>query len=537
MKTPALPLSMLIVALMASAIAAQALATDAGHEAGGNVAEPPPVAIHVNPLEGDDAAAGSAEAPLKTIDAALGKCSGGEIITLADGNYPAVAISKDFPQTVTVRAANAGKAVMTGGVAIAESKNISLQNLRFGWTEETRPKRGMTPFIDISQSKNVEVADCEIADQAEREVYAGLAVSVTRSDGVMVRDSNIHHVYFGISFYQSTNCTARNLTIGPWSHEDGIRVMQCEGPVLIDGCRISNAGNRGRKTGHVDAIQVVYGSNNLTVRNSVIHNVSQAIGAFNLKEGERKNWRIEGNLIYDVYTPHVCTIVQTDGLAVINNTFPQGSVTLSKCTGSIVRNNIFRDGSLPVEGTERADHNLWMEKSGDSEKRKQVFDESDLAGIDPQFVNAPKFFTKCDYWGKGAKEQFTDRRLSARETLEGKIALGDQVEILIADGRPRDGVLRKVVRVEGKELEFDPPTDVSMKGQMVLIYNWGAEPTSTKPDYRLRSTSPAIDSAAGDVNRTADMDGKKPVDAPEVPNRGSGQPAYRDRGAFEFAPQ
>ena len=492
--------------------------------------------LYVDSAKGSDEADGSQAKPLKTLAKALSLAKGGETIWLADGQYPAVAIGKKYAREVVVRAVNKLGAMMVGGVVIAQAENVRLQDLRFAWTPATRPKQDKDPFIGITNSKHVEVVGCEIADDPKRDVYAGFSIPVSNSDHVTIRDCRIHHVYMGPTFSRSTNCTASGLTIGPWSHEDGIRVMECEGPTLIENCHISNEGNQGRRTGHVDALQVVYWSDNLTIRNCVIHNASQAIGAFRCKDRRRKNWRIEGNLIYDVYTPHYCTVVETDGIIVVNNTFPQGPVNLSNCTGGVVKNNIFGDGTLRSECIKEADHNLWIQASGGSGSRKQKFGPHDLAGVEAKFVNAPKFFGKCDYWGKGAKESFTDRKVVVGGSIDGKIAVGDQVELLIADGRPRDGVLRKVVKVEGRMIEVDKPTDVTMKGKMVLIYNWGREATSAKLDYHLRPGSPAIDSADGGVDRVKDMDGHAAFDHADTPNTGAGKIKHLDRGAFEYVP-
>ena len=105
-----------------------------------------------------------------------------------------------------------------------------------------------------------------------------------------------------------------------------------------------------------------------------------------------------------------------------------------------------------------------------------------------------------------------------------------------ADRRECDGIGRKVTKVEGRTFEVAPPMKESMKGKMVLIYNWGAGAKDLKPNYRLRPDSPAIDSADASVKRPADMDGHPPTDAPKTPNTGAGEPAYLDRGAFEYVP-
>ena len=508
------------------------------------LAGPVPAATYIvdsRHTRSSDDNAGTAESPFNTLTKAIAVAKGGDLVLLASGEYPAVSITTRYPETMTVRAREGAKPVFFDGVEFNGAQRVRIEGVTFTWRKDAKPSR-MKPFIRIDGSRHIEVADCSITDDADKTEWLGMAASINASEHVTMRDCDIHYVYFGVSVTASEHVLLQGLDVGPWSHEDGIRATECLGPVLIEGCHLTNAAVAGRKGGHVDAIQVVFWSDNLTIRNCHIHGVAQAIGAFHcvdprasIPNRRRKDWRIEGNLIYDVYTPHTCTICETDGVAVVNNTFPQGAATLFECTEGVVKNNIFHSGHLRPECIETSDHNLWINAYGSS-GRQQTYGPNDVVGVNPTFANAPKFFGRCDFWGKGKKEQFTDRKLTVGESINGKIAVGDQIELLICDGRPRDGVLRKVVRVEGREIEVDSPTDVSMKGKMVLVYNWGPKPTSTKPDYRLQPGSPAVDSADGSVDRGNDMDGHAAFDHPDTPNTGAGSVKYLDRGAFEYIP-
>lgn len=469
---------------------------------------------------------GTAAKPLKTLAKALDMAKAGDTILLATGEYPAVSISKTYEKPLTIIAAKGSRPVMTGGLSVNGGGGVRLSGLVFTWPAGKRPTKGMTTFIRIAGSKDVEIANCEIFDDPKLTEWVGWACSVDNSERVTVRDSKAHHFYFGFSAYQSKDVTFRNLDIGPWSHEDGIRATECEGPILIEGCHITNTGVAGTKTGHADGIQVVHWTDNLTIRNCHIHGVGQGIGAFRSGERRRKNWHVEGNLVYDVYAPHVCTVCDCDGVTVVNNTFPQNQPIVSNCTGAVLRNNIcgIGDGSRK-EGVD-VDCNIWV--SG-----RTKGGEHDLVGVDPKFVNAPLRVFKSDS-PKNAPET-SKSRFSVRGA-GGSLAVGDTVEVLNSDGSARDAVRRKVTKIEGNWIEVAPPLPNPPDWGGVIIYKWPADAKSLVPDYHLRPDSPAVDSADSSVKRGPDRDGHKAFDVPSAANTGAGDVKYLDRGAFELAP-
>jgi len=482
----------------------------------------------VDPLStaASDENPGSQGRPLKTISRALALAKGGDTVFLASADYPAVAITGRYSPPTVLKAADAARPVFTGGLSLRNAEGVRISGITFTWRDGTRPGRRLSPFVEIAGCRDIEVSGCEICDDASRAQWAGTACQITDSDSVVVRDTRAHHIYFGFVALQSKNVVFRNLDIRLWQYEDGIRTQLCEGPVLIEGCHITNTGEAIAETGgHVDGYQCVYWSDNITIRNNIIHGVPQAIGVFSSEQRRRKNWRVEGNLIYDVYTPHICTICDTDTVVVVNNTFPTGAVNLFQCTAGVVKNNIFGRGTLRRECIVDADSNLWV-----SEGTK--IGEHDLLGVDPKFASAPVFFATVDW---NYRSQCTTTKFYC-SGLKGKVAVGDEIEVVNSSGSPRTGQLRKVVAIEDNWYTIDPPLD-STPPMSVLIYLWPKGHRNTIVDYRLTKESPAVDSGDGDVERGKDAFGNVPCDVPDVPNTGKGKVPYLDRGAFEYVPE
>lgn len=478
-----------------------------------------------------DEGPGTEGKPFRTVAHALVRAGAGDTITLRPGAYPRITINLQYDKPLTLRGDGDASATLTGGLVIENAANVRLEHLKLTWPEE-RPT-GYPTFVTVEESRGIEIAHCEIVDDPARSQWLGTAVKVNHSDAVTVRDCHVHHVWFGVSAYRSTNVTFARLDVGPWSHEDGIRVMECEGPVLVDACHITNTGVPGQKGGHVDALQVVYWTDNLTIRNCHIHGVMQAIGAFSCKDRRRRNWRIEGNLIYDVYTPHACTTVEVDGLTVVNNTFPQGRPVMANSTGVVFRNNICGRGGIDPAIVPDSDYNLWRWAEGTWKKSQQAVGPHDRSGVDPQFVNAPTWFFETSY---EHRRDGTRTRVHLGQSVKGRLAVGDQVELHNTDGSARAGKLHRITAIEGDWITFEPPLAADPGPGGVLVYKWPAGHTDFTPDYRLREGSPAIDAGDGRVKRGADMLGQEPHDAPQAKNTGEGDPPYADQGCFEWVP-
>ena len=79
-----------------------------------------------------------------------------------------------------------------------------------------------------------------------------------------------------------------------------------------------------------------------------------------------------------------------------------------------------------------------------------------------------------------------------------------------------------------------------VKGQFMEIKtNLTLDPLFANPtmgDLRLGAGSPCIDAADGSTAPETDMEGNPRQDIPTAPNKGAGDPAFVDMGAYEFQP-
>jgi hypothetical protein len=477
---------------------------------------------YVDPATGNDAASGSEKQPFKTVPKALSLAKGGEVIHLGDGAYPALMVSAKYPAMVTICAAAGAKPVLLGGLEITDSSNLRIDGLRLTWPKDGPAKRA---FVSIQKSRQVELLNCEIYDDAERDPWRGFGCEVSSSEHVTLRHCRVHHVYFGVALTKCKDCVADGLDIGPWNHEDGLRPTYCQ-RLLVENCDIHSAETCSprathQRSGHVDGIQITFANDDITIRNNRVHDVIQGITAFTDKKETRHNLRVEGNLVYhnaNVY--HGMTFYCVDGLTVINNTLPQSRLMVGTVAGSkaVIENNIIGFGELANYGGAE-DYNLWMNGKG-------VRGPHDLVGVDPKMVNAPALVLVTD---SRKLAECTEKKLIADDPVKGRIEVGDCVEL------NRDGLPRKVTAVGDRWLEFDPALPAVPKGG-VEIADWRNNTTNSKPDYHLRADSPAVDSGAGDVERGADMEGHRPADVAGVANTGSGKVPSVDRGALEYVP-
>lgn len=114
--------------------------------------------LHVAPA-GDDAARGTAVAPLATLQAALrqiGPAGGGEVVLL-DGTWNSrERIGGAFAAAVTIRAARPGRAVLRECL-IHEAVNVVVEGVRFDGRDNPR----VTNVCQVSRSGVVTLRDCE----------------------------------------------------------------------------------------------------------------------------------------------------------------------------------------------------------------------------------------------------------------------------------------------------------------------------------------------------------------------------------------
>jgi hypothetical protein len=96
-----------------------------------------------------------------------------------------------------------------------------------------------------------------------------------------------------------------------------------------------------------------------------------------------------------------------------------------------------------------------------------------------------------------------------------------------------DGVAREVTKIENDEVSFEPPL-LSASVQNMRVDIWGRGVTNLENDFSLKSGSPCIDAANGDMSPPLDLDGFSRFDDPSTPNTGTGTPNYADMGCYEY---
>lgn len=477
-----------------------------------------------------DEAAGAADAPLKTIAKGLALAKPGDTVLVKAGRYDetvAIAKSGEDGKPLVLQAAAGEDVAILGGLDLTDVSFVRVEGFKITVGEAAK---GRKVFVSVSKVKQSEIARCEIVENLDSKDWLIRGIDILNCEKFTFRDSKVHHVDLGVNLGGNKDCTIDGIEIGPWDHEDGLRLINCDG-ILIQDCHIqSEETYRGghAMNGHIDGIQIIRKNDNLTIRNNYIHGTMQGIGCFTDSFGDkwkepRKNLRIEGNLILTFNRYQGISMYRVENPVVINNTLPVSRIEVGNVTGDrgVVKNNIAAIGSVAA-GIAEADCNLWTEEFKSGSKTGP----HDLVKVAAAFVRAPTYDEATDY--KRVAE-FTEKKVFFMDDIAGRIVVGDLVEV------GADRVLRKVTAVDGKALEFDPPLPAKPTAAP-RVANWKTGTKDFTRDYHLTAASPAIDSADSRVGRGKDRDGHEAIDALEVENKGLGDPPYLDRGALEFVP-
>ena len=477
---------------------------------------------------------GTSARPLKTIAKGLALAKPGDTVLVKAGKYAETIVvdkSGEEGKPLVLRAAPGETVTILGGMNVAQCSHVRVEGFTFAAGEQMKGRR---VFVEVRECRDAELAGLEISEKPENPDWYYRGIDIYGCERLTFRDSKIHHVDLGVNLGSDRDCVVRNLEIGPWDHEDGLRMMRCDG-IVVEGCHIQSEemyrpGNTHPRSGHIDGIQIIRKNDNITVRNCHIHGTAQGIGVFTDSFGQvegwnepRKNFRIEGNLILTFNRYQGISMYRVENPVVVNNTLPVSRLEIGTATGDkgVVRNNIAAIGSVSSNITD-VDCNIWTEEVKGGTKGGP----RDLVKVWPLFVNAPTYDEATDY--KRVAE-FTEGKVIFPDELDGRIVAGDRIEV---NG---DRVLRKVTRVEGKEVEFVPPL-AARPTAAPRVANWKTGTTSFERDYRLKAGSPAIDSADSGVGRSPDRYGIAAVDVKAVENKGLGDKPYLDRGAFEYVP-
>jgi polygalacturonase len=410
--------------------------------------------VDSNHPKAGDQNAGSGEAPFKTIAKGLAAATAGDTVLVKAGAYPeTVGIFKSGEpnKPIVLRGEPKHAAVVLGGLDANGAAFVRVEDLRFAPSDAMK---GRKVFVNLRGLADFEFVGCDIGEKAENSdwVYRGIDVYSCRR--TVLRDCRIHHVDLGVNLGACKDCVVEDTAIGPWDHEDGLRMMRCDG-ILVQNCEIQSEetyrpDSNHPRSGHIDGIQIIRKNDNITIRNCYIHGTAQGIGVFTDSFGTvegwnepRKNLRIEGCIILTKNKYQGISLWRVDDPVVVNNTLPVSRIDLGTVRGGVVKNNVAAIGGVSQNVAE-ADYNIWFDefKSGSKTGKNDL-----LVGTNPQFVD------------------------------------------------PNGG------------------------------------------DYRLKPSSPAIDSADSTVGRSKDRAGSEAFDAPGAENKGAGPKSYLDRGALEYVPE
>lgn len=132
---------------------------------------------------GSDTAAGTADAPLRNIGTACGKCKAGDVIGVADGVYAEAVLVQNKPGTkdAPIRLQASGKAIIDGGNA---RKPLFLLHCDW-WVIEGFEVRGSIEYgIHNHHGSNVRIQLCKIHDNARSGIgsFASDDVEICRND-------------------------------------------------------------------------------------------------------------------------------------------------------------------------------------------------------------------------------------------------------------------------------------------------------------------------------------------------------------------
>ncbi|KAF3883875.1 MULTISPECIES: DUF1565 domain-containing protein [Nostocales] len=157
--------------------------------------------LYVNPTAGSDSAAGSQQAPLKTITQALKRATSGSQIQLAEGYYNA-ASGETFPMhvpiavTIVGNESHKGSNVLVEGSGEYRSPTLAKQNVTFilsfngaelrGITFTNRANRGVAVWIESIAST---ISNCTFINCSRDGVFASGNARVTITDSLFAENA------------------------------------------------------------------------------------------------------------------------------------------------------------------------------------------------------------------------------------------------------------------------------------------------------------------------------------------------------------
>ncbi len=338
----------------------------------------------------------SAQTPWCSLRRALGVAPPGAVVDVRGGPYPRLEANEfSRPAYVTLRG-RAGEAVTLAGVDIRNSDHLRLEAFRIDGrfevlesardlqvvgNELSRQRSGMFLFgWEGQQVRDVLIERNLIRDidyTGEQGTGEGYGIQLTGSiSHVTIRDNTIQSVAEDYIQGGGSHITVeRNRFLGP-----GLRYTHPQA--------------------HADLWQIFAPSEHITFRNNVVRDTGTNNGILIQFSGQTQPHRdvtIENNAIYNGSDGYDMTVMNTQGLRIVNNTFvgSRWGVALRRDpivddgSGYVVVNNIFDasegDPFSMEEPWGREDHNL-IRSRGDAVP--SALGPHDVIAADPGFVDS-----------------------------------------------------------------------------------------------------------------------------------------------------
>ena len=296
--------------------------------------------VHVSP-QGNDGASGSAQDPLATVDAALGR-EGVRRVLLAPGRYPAIRDSRVRPTPVSIEGAGIGQTVVAGAV-LPGAKGIHLSRATFSAPVQVGGRR--------RPAEDVVIAESELT--APTTTCMGVQAGSKR---VELRDSWVHDCKYGLTGGFSGDddgpVTSRVKVTGNLMDSfvgDAIQFTDWEDVEIRR--NVIRDMHAGEADDHNDGIQIVGGSSRVAIiQNEISSSDNQLILIANDLGGPSSRIRVENNLLYGAGS-WALNSFGADRVTIVNNTIwdnRAGALILGKprtgdrkpATDTVVANNV-----------------------------------------------------------------------------------------------------------------------------------------------------------------------------------------------------
>lgn len=295
--------------------------------------------FYVDSVKGDDSFVGSSERPWKTISKAL-KLTSEAVVFVREGVYQ---INESIP---------VAKSGMVTLVAIGNVKPV-IEGVRFSYTARSSAKvrlvgftiKGVTntggPIVNLSNVIDAEILNSNIfakkyvaVSATPGQPYQFVGISVSKSDGVLIKDSCITKVARGVQITESNNVKLLRNYISPQA-SSAIQHLKNNTNVYIEENHI-----RGDEyvpypddpeaifDPHASIVSIRSGS--LYIRNNIMHGMGSSSGIMFYTPDAAggmdeitgySDIHIDGNLIYDIHNYYVIRMYNAaNNISVRNNT-------------------------------------------------------------------------------------------------------------------------------------------------------------------------------------------------------------------------